>query len=424
MDRPPILLSGAEPGEAAGNAVSSQLLLSILQSICDVTTLSHNVALLPHLSRERGPGNIECFRIGTLPLSVHSEGLIPGRLHRSILKCWPCGWAVNSRYAAALFAAGVPYAIWEATTIRDELLATSAIASRRAGRGSGVVAALHRVLLPQDERLERLLYKNAVLIFAMSEYTRDRILTLHKLAPSRVTVLPHPPGRSFLDAATRYEREAAIRHDSTALRRKADSNVVVSVNSSARLLFVGRVDDPRKNFGLLLTAFALLRTRGHAFSLTVIGPHSDTYRSSLAADVLPEGVVFRGRVTPDELVRAYADHDILVLPSRQEGFGIIVAEAMYLGLPVVSTRCGGPEAVIKSSGAGVLVDHDPEAIARVVGNLATDVQVLARMSDAGRHYARSELSMEKFRSRVTAATEELYRKAEGRSGIRANAHSF
>ena len=45
----------------------------------------------------------------------------------------------------------------------------------------------------------------------------------------------------------------------------------------------------------------------------------------------------------DELVDLYRRATLFVMPSRQEGLGIVVLEAMACGLPVVSTRCGGPE---------------------------------------------------------------------------------
>jgi glycosyltransferase involved in cell wall biosynthesis len=111
-------------------------------------------------------------------------------------------------------------------------------------------------------------------------------------------------------------------------------------------------------------------------------------------------VRFLGRVSADELARALLEHDILVLSSRQEGFGIVVSEAMHAGLPVVSTRCGGPEQVVRQSGGGILVDHTAAAFVDAIRILAGDPTLLAAMGARGRDYAQRELSAERFAKRV------------------------
>ena len=54
-------------------------------------------------------------------------------------------------------------------------------------------------------------------------------------------------------------------------------------------------------------------------------------------------VSFHGIVAPEQVVDHYRTNDFLVLPSRQEAFGMVAAEAMSYGLPVVVTSSGGPE---------------------------------------------------------------------------------
>ena len=64
---------------------------------------------------------------------------------------------------------------------------------------------------------------------------------------------------------------------------------------------------------------------------------------------------------------------MLVAPSRWETFGNAVAEAMALGVPVVATRCGGPEDLIESGVSGVLVPVDDiDALARAIIALLSD----------------------------------------------------
>jgi len=58
---------------------------------------------------------------------------------------------------------------------------------------------------------------------------------------------------------------------------------------------------------------------------------------------------------------------VFMLPSRQEGFGIVAAEAMACGLPVVTTPSGGPEELVRDSGAGVVTKDLATAILQLLG---------------------------------------------------------
>jgi glycosyltransferase involved in cell wall biosynthesis len=387
-----IVLAGAPLVGAAGNPVSTEVLLAALSNLGEVALLTHRHRLWPSFERLNGGGRPE-IRLGAQPLSVHGEAMLAGVLHRHRLATAQAAWAVNSRYAGALMAANVRYAVWEATPIRDELGATDVASIRRAGTGSGSGLLLHRVLLPLDERIEGLIYKRAFGVYAMSPYTRERILARHDIDPSRIEVLPHPPAPTFL-AALEGQRRVVER----APRRPPTDD--------ARLLFVGRGDDPRKGFKLLLDAYRLLRAAQTRVTLTVVGPHARAWRESLGIDPA-EGIEFRGRVSTDDLAAAYLAHDLLIVPSRQEGFGIVVAESLHAGLPVVATRCGGPEAMISESEAGVLVPHSPDRIAAAVLELLNDPARRERLARAAVAYARRALSFEAFSDRVARITQLL-----------------
>lgn len=122
---------------------------------------------------------------------------------------------------------------------------------------------------------------------------------------------------------------------------------------------------------------------------------------------LASRVRLRGAISTAELARAYLEHDLLLLTSRQEGFGIVVAEALHAGLPVVSTTSGGPEGVLRASGAGLLCDHEANALAAAVRELAASPERRSAMSARGRAFAQRELDLESFVRRVTTITREL-----------------
>jgi glycosyltransferase involved in cell wall biosynthesis len=112
-------------------------------------------------------------------------------------------------------------------------------------------------------------------------------------------------------------------------------------------------------------------------------------------------------VDHNDLPGVLLDHEILVVSSRQEGFGIVVAEAMHAGLAVVSTRCGGPEQVLRESNGGVLVEHTSEALASAIGTLADDPARRTEMGARARAYAERELSAGRFQARVAQELELL-----------------
>ena len=386
----PVILAGSEKGSHAGNSVSTQVLFDALSARWPVDTVGHRTGLLPSLSGARIPGGVR-WTLTTQPLTPHLEGFPAAAAFRRRFHHVRAGWVVNSRYAALPMTARIPYVLWEATTLSDEMAATSGAASRRAGLGTGVGATLHQALLPLNRKVERLSYQRAAVLLAMSEHTRNCMIAEHGLAPERVTCLPHPPTREYLGTLDAVRGSQARQPLGTALR----------------LLFVGRVDDPRKNFELLSAAYRQARARGVAASLTVIGRHTARWRSNIELDETRDDVRFRGSVPVDELVRAYLSHDLLVISSRQEGFGIVVAEALHAGLPVLSTRCGGPEDTIASSRGGVLVEQDAARFSEALERLARERAELHAMGERGRSWAARELSFDRFAERVAAITEQV-----------------
>lgn len=388
-----VLMAGDRSGAGAGTAVSSDILLAALEQVAMVDLLAHRMSVRPSLTVDSNAAAQSVLTIGTQPAIVHGEGLAAGWLHRRRLGRWLCAWAVTSRYASALYASRIPYIVWEATTGRDELNAISLRSVRRNGNGSGLGAAVHHVLSPVDRLLERNIYRHAARLFAMGEYSRSLILSHNSIPPERVELLLPPPSLAFLKALG--ERSRA---DSPPPQRAAP-----------HLLFVGRVADPRKNSDLLLDAFRLVRTALPESTLTIVGRNTPRWRETSGAGRPDSGIVLTGEVDVGALADAYLNHDVLVVSSQQEGYGLVVAEALHTGLPVVSTRCGGPEAIIRDSGGGILVTHTPRALADAVLALLGDQGRWMSCARGGIGFARRELSFDRFVSRVSDITRSVAR---------------
>lgn len=130
------------------------------------------------------------------------------------------------------------------------------------------------------------------------------------------------------------------------------------------ILCVARLDDPRKNIGLLLEAYAQLpdavRNEVRLMLAGSSGP-GDTFWRQAEALGLRERIGYVAQLERDALVRLYQGASVFALPSDEEGFGMVLLEAMACGVPVVSTRSGGPDGIITDGEDGYLVPRDDAA---------------------------------------------------------------
>jgi glycosyltransferase involved in cell wall biosynthesis len=110
------------------------------------------------------------------------------------------------------------------------------------------------------------------------------------------------------------------------------------------LIFVGRVTQ-QKGLPYLLYALQQLIHAGTPVRLTIIGAGAElgNLRRAVKDFDIESRVTFLGEVPNERIAEHLLTHDIFVLPSLYEGFGVAVVEAMAAGLPVIVTRCGGPE---------------------------------------------------------------------------------
>jgi glycosyltransferase involved in cell wall biosynthesis len=166
--------------------------------------------------------------------------------------------------------------------------------------------------------------------------------------------------------------------------------------AALKLLFVGR-DFVRKGGDAVVGALARLRETGAEHRLTVVGPHT----WPLAGPV-PEGVDYRGSVSAAEVAELLDEHDVLLMPSRFEAFGIALLEALTAGMPVVARRAFAMAELVPED-RGVLVDDaDATQIADAIRRLAADHDVWARCY-RGAEQTRHEWSWDAVAGRMLEA---------------------
>jgi glycosyltransferase involved in cell wall biosynthesis len=134
----------------------------------------------------------------------------------------------------------------------------------------------------------------------------------------------------------------------------------------------------------LTEAFARLIRAGHRWNLTVLGgglPEA-RIRADFPAVARPFVTIVE-RAPEDELMAAYRTHDLMVLPSTYEGFGMVVVEAMSQKLPVVATAVGCARSLIEHERTGLLVPlRDATVLAEALERMLTDSSLRARCAEA------------------------------------------
>ncbi len=170
------------------------------------------------------------------------------------------------------------------------------------------------------------------------------------------------------------------------------------------LLAVGRLVE-KKGFDQLVAACALLKQRGSNFRCVIVGEDGSAgpaLRAQIEALGLADCVQLHGAVTQDRLREIYRGANAFVLPCRvmedgdRDGFPNVLAEAMAMGVPVVSTPISGIPEMIDHGVHGLLVEGDADSLAGAIERLLGDGVLHARLA----REARARIC-ERFDSRST-----------------------
>ena len=169
------------------------------------------------------------------------------------------------------------------------------------------------------------------------------------------------------------------------------------------IIAVGRLI-PKKGFGDLIRACALLAERGKLFRCEIIGagPLENELRRKTDELGLQNNVVLTGPKPQMQLRRRLAAGNVFVLPSvidpdgGMDNLPTVIMEAMATGLPVVSTNIGGiPEMVIENETGFLVQSGDAAAMADAIEKVINDASSAARLGRSGHERARALFSIEK-----------------------------
>jgi glycosyltransferase involved in cell wall biosynthesis len=199
-------------------------------------------------------------------------------------------------------------------------------------------------------------YESAAGVFTMSHFLRRSLIEQTGLAPEKVVTV-HPGAVASVAADL---RSLSVPE---ALRAKP----------RRRLLFAGTTFEV-KGGDAVVAAFRLLQRKDPQVTLTIVGPST----WPLPGDP-PPGIRFVGRVDPGEMPELYDRHDLLVVPSRLEGFGKVFVEALARGLPCVGRDAFAmPELIRDGENGGLVRTESAEELADCVARVLADDGIYAR----------------------------------------------
>lgn len=209
--------------------------------------------------------------------------------------------------------------------------------------------------------------KNAAAVFFLSPAYKQQVLlkyipkTLKEHIEDKTYIIPNGIDGFWLD-------NSYAERDFIKTKKQLEEKQV-------RIIFVGAICK-RKNPLVILKAIDLLEKRGYKVEFTVAGGLAD--KRIARALLSDKRVYYAGKLAKNDLLEQYRENDIFVMPSHTETFGLVYAEAMTQGLPVVYTKGQGFDGQFSEGEVGYSVDPDsPEDIANKIAYVTENYEVLS-----------------------------------------------
>ena len=226
--------------------------------------------------------------------------------------------------------------------------------------------------------LERETVKHADLIVTISKYSFEKMQKYYNVDPSKVRIVPNGVD---IEKYKSVENQAAVKRQ-------------FGLKESAVVLFVGSLI-PRKGLMFLVKAAKqVVKTYPDTqFVIVGEGPLKAQLISSVVAAKLMDNFTFKSGLTEEELSALYGCSDVFVLPSIQEGQGIVLLEASASEKSVVAFDIGGVNEAVINGETGLLVNRgNSEELAEALLKLLGDSNLRQTLGLAGRRLVREKFT--------------------------------
>jgi glycogen(starch) synthase len=221
-------------------------------------------------------------------------------------------------------------------------------------------------------KLEEETAKGASLVVTISNYSLAKMKQYYGVDESKVRIVPNGVDPEKFKPAV----------DSSEAKRQ------FGLSEEPCVLFVGSLI-PRKGLSFLVKAAEKIVKEHEKTKFLIVG--DGPLKSKLLADVdaagLSGGFKFMGNLKEDELAAAYDCADVFVLPSIQEGQGIVLLEAESSARPVVAFDIGGVNEAVRDGETALLVKRgDTDAMAEAISKLLADPELREKMGSNARKF--------------------------------------
>lgn len=367
-----VLVLAPDPGGRGGIEYASRALIRALSDLYG----SEHVGLVPVWGSERLK-DLPCRVFGRAPIRAgeHHRVAFPNKIafaaaalsaalrwrrDVTVVSCHPSLAPVA--WACGLFAGG-RYSVWcHGTEVWFRLSSAVRFALRRAGA-----------------------------IFSPSSYTARRVEEVARLPKGTVRVIPHPLSKDFAEIVDHSSPERT---------------------AGRYLLSVARLDASERHKGIdhVISALPRVHETVPGIRYMIIGDGEDRHRLELLASRVgvADEVDFKGALTTEETAACYLGCELFVMPSKQEGYGIVYMEAALCGKPSIAGNHGGaPEAVVEGETGFTVTFGDIEGLARSLVRLLEDRRLRESMGNAARVRVLERHGFEGFRENVRSLTHAL-----------------
>ena len=228
-------------------------------------------------------------------------------------------------------------------------------------------------------------------IVATMHTANPRSRVMHAAYPALQSALEKINGRIAVSEAARTTLvehlggDAVLIPNGVATRRYAVAEPLPGwPGTGGAIGFLGRMDEPRKGLAVLLRAFGVLGAERDGLRLLIAGPGDEDDVLERVPAALRDRVVLLGQVSEQDKVRMLHSVDVFCAPNTGgESFGIVLAEAMAAGAPIVASDLDAFRRVLQGGRAGELfATGDPAGLARAARLLLDDPGRRARLSAA------------------------------------------
>ncbi len=283
-------------------------------------------------------------------------------------------------------------------------------------------------------------FYNPLNFMLVKRLDKKLVLTLHNSRPEGIDPVTDFVGTTYDDTIGRVIFEKC--DEITAVSRSTlEETLPEDLWYKARVIYNGvdekrfnpRLDgdEMREKLGLgdeivILTVARLVEQKGIKYLIDAVarlgldvklvikgsGPKERSLRNRAKKLGIEDRVVFVTEKLPEEdLPKLYTASDIFVLPSLYEPFGLVVAEAMASGLPVVASRIGGLKELVTPETGFLVEPRNPDELASKISILAGDKSLRERMGRAGRKRIEENFTWDKIARDYKSFYEELLSKA-------------